>query len=206
MWNCGHLSFGYTCSGHPRRRPSTDSRRSHEGRQGSRLVRPGFGADRAAQRRSLCASRLFRRQDQYACDYGIGGGKPSTGLWGKDPGKKLFDVDSNFDEQDHEWYDHTTDLFEPRQPCARSRTTRRTKEALRPAASIRTRRSSTTSLRSQRTPPRQRRSQTTPTPHGERIGEVCYEFPRRQTYSQQSNNSLQAPFPSDKDVTTLWSW
>ena len=42
----------------------------------------------------------------------MGGGKPSTGLWGKDPGRKLFDVDCAFDDQDHEWYDHDSDPLE----------------------------------------------------------------------------------------------
>jgi len=42
----------------------------------------------------------------------VGGGKPSTGLWGKDPGRKLFDLDSDFDDQDHEWYDHGADPLE----------------------------------------------------------------------------------------------
>ena len=44
--------------------------------------------------------------------YGVGGGKPSTGLWGKSPGRKLFDVDCEFDDQDHEWYDHDGDPLE----------------------------------------------------------------------------------------------
>ncbi len=44
--------------------------------------------------------------------YGVGGGKPSSGLWGRDPGHKLFDVDSDFDDQDHEWYDHGADPLE----------------------------------------------------------------------------------------------
>ena len=55
---------------------------------------------------------FFDGTNKYARYYGIGGGKPSTGLWGKDPGTKLFDVDSDFDDQDHEWYDHSTDPYE----------------------------------------------------------------------------------------------
>lgn len=55
---------------------------------------------------------FFDGTTKYARYYGIGGGKPSTGLWGKDPGAKLFDVDSDFDDQDHEWYDHSADPFE----------------------------------------------------------------------------------------------
>jgi arylsulfatase len=49
---------------------------------------------------------------KYARYYGVGGGKPSTGLWGKDPGTKLFDVDCAFDDNDHEWYDHESDPHE----------------------------------------------------------------------------------------------
>ena len=55
---------------------------------------------------------FFDGQTKYARYYGVGGGKPSTGLWGRDPGRKLFDVDSDFDDQDHEWYDHGTDPLE----------------------------------------------------------------------------------------------
>ncbi len=55
---------------------------------------------------------FFDGDTKYARYYGIGGGKPSTGLWGADPGKKLFDVDCDFDDQDHEWYDHGTDPLE----------------------------------------------------------------------------------------------
>ncbi len=49
---------------------------------------------------------------KYARYYGVGGGKPSTGLWGRPPGSKLFDVDCAFDDNDHEWYDHDTDPHE----------------------------------------------------------------------------------------------
>jgi arylsulfatase len=55
---------------------------------------------------------FFDGKTKYARYYGIGGGKPSTGLWGRDPGSKLFDVDSDFDDQDHEWYDHSADPYE----------------------------------------------------------------------------------------------
>ena len=55
---------------------------------------------------------FFDGTTKYARYYGVGGGKPSTGLWGRDPGHKLFDVDSDFDDQDHEWYDHGTDPHE----------------------------------------------------------------------------------------------
>jgi arylsulfatase A-like enzyme len=49
---------------------------------------------------------------KYARYYGVGGGKPSTGLWGRSPGHKLFDVDCAFDDNDHEWYDHDSDPVE----------------------------------------------------------------------------------------------
>jgi len=55
---------------------------------------------------------FFDGRAKYARYYGVGGGKPSTGLWGKDPGHKLFDVDCAFDDQDHEWYDHDADPLE----------------------------------------------------------------------------------------------
>jgi arylsulfatase len=55
---------------------------------------------------------FFDGTTKYARYYGVGGGKPSTGLWGKDPGHKRFDVDSAFEDQDHEWYDHDTDPLE----------------------------------------------------------------------------------------------
>ena len=55
---------------------------------------------------------FFDGRTKYARYYGVGGGKPSTGLWGKDPGDKLFGVDGDFDDQDHEWYDHDADPHE----------------------------------------------------------------------------------------------
>ena len=55
---------------------------------------------------------FYDGQTKYARYYGVGGGKPSTGLWGKSPGTKLFDVDCAFDDNDHEWYDHSTDPLE----------------------------------------------------------------------------------------------
>jgi arylsulfatase len=55
---------------------------------------------------------FFDGKTKYARYYGVGGGKPSTGLWGRDPGRKLFDVDCSFDDQDHEWYDHDSDPLE----------------------------------------------------------------------------------------------
>jgi arylsulfatase A-like enzyme len=55
---------------------------------------------------------FFDGHTKYARYYGIGGGKPGTGLWGRDPGHKLFDVDAEFADQEHEWYDHDTDPHE----------------------------------------------------------------------------------------------
>jgi arylsulfatase A-like enzyme len=55
---------------------------------------------------------FYDGRTKYARYYGVGGGKPSTGLWGKDPGTKLYGVDADFDDQDHEWYDHDADPLE----------------------------------------------------------------------------------------------
>jgi len=55
---------------------------------------------------------FFDGQTKYARYYGVGGGKPGTGLWGKDPGRKLYDVDAAFADQEHEWYDLTEDPHE----------------------------------------------------------------------------------------------
>jgi arylsulfatase len=54
----------------------------------------------------------FDGTTKYARYYGVGGGKPGTGLWGKDPGTKLYDVDAVFEDQEHEWYDHDADPHE----------------------------------------------------------------------------------------------
>jgi len=55
---------------------------------------------------------FFDGRTKYARYYGVGGGKPSTGLWGKPAGDKLFGVDCAFDDNDHEWYDHDADPVE----------------------------------------------------------------------------------------------
>lgn len=55
---------------------------------------------------------FFDGQTKYARYYGVGGGKPGTGLWGKDPGRKLYDVDADFADQEHEWYDLGDDPHE----------------------------------------------------------------------------------------------
>jgi arylsulfatase len=55
---------------------------------------------------------FFDGRTKYARYYGVGGGKPGTGLWGKDPGRKLYDVDAAFEDQEHEWYDLDADPHE----------------------------------------------------------------------------------------------
>jgi len=55
---------------------------------------------------------FFDGRTKYARYYGVGGGKPGTGLWGKDPGDKLYDVDAAFEDQEHEWYDLGDDPYE----------------------------------------------------------------------------------------------
>jgi arylsulfatase len=55
---------------------------------------------------------FFDGRTKYARYYGVGGGIPGTGLWGKPQGKKLFDVDADFADQEHEWYDHDADPHE----------------------------------------------------------------------------------------------
>lgn len=55
---------------------------------------------------------FFDGRTKYARYYGVGGGKPSTGLWGKPAGEKLFDANCAFDDNDHEWYDHDADPHE----------------------------------------------------------------------------------------------
>ena len=83
---------------------------------------------------------FFDGQTKYARYYGVGGGKPGTGLWGKDPGTKLFDVDAAFDDQEHEWYDHDDDPHETGQPRPRSRPPQCAQGQLRPPARVRSRR------------------------------------------------------------------
>ncbi len=55
---------------------------------------------------------FYDGRTKYARYYGVGGGKPSTGLWGRPPGEKLFGADCAFDDNDHEWYDHDADPHE----------------------------------------------------------------------------------------------
>jgi arylsulfatase A-like enzyme len=55
---------------------------------------------------------FYDGRTKYARYYGVGGGKPSTGLWGKSPGEKLFGADCAFDDNDHEWYEHDADPAE----------------------------------------------------------------------------------------------
>lgn len=55
---------------------------------------------------------FYDGRTKYARYYGVGGGKPSTGLWGRPAGDKLFGADCAFDDNDHEWYDHDGDPVE----------------------------------------------------------------------------------------------
>ncbi len=55
---------------------------------------------------------FFDGHTKYARYYGFGGGKPSSGPFLKDPGKKLYDVDAAFEDQEHEWYDLDDDPHE----------------------------------------------------------------------------------------------
>lgn len=57
---------------------------------------------------------FFDGRTKYARYYGIGGGKPSTGLGGRVPGRKRVDVDAPFEDQEHEWYDLREDPHEMR--------------------------------------------------------------------------------------------
>jgi arylsulfatase A-like enzyme len=54
---------------------------------------------------------FFDGHQKYARYYGVGGGRPSPGT-GRPPGRKLYDVDADFADQEHEWYDHDTDPLE----------------------------------------------------------------------------------------------
>ena len=65
------------------------------------------GVDRRGHLRGFYDGRT-----KYARYYGVGGGRPSTGLWGKPAGTKLFGADCAFDDNDHEWYDHDADPVE----------------------------------------------------------------------------------------------
>ena len=55
---------------------------------------------------------FFDGETKYARYYGVGGGIPSPGLWGRAQGTKRFGVDCDFDDQDHEFYNHNTDPLE----------------------------------------------------------------------------------------------
>ncbi len=52
---------------------------------------------------------FFDGTTKYARYYGVGGGIPGQGLWGRPQGSKLYDVDADFADQEHEWYDHAED-------------------------------------------------------------------------------------------------
>ncbi len=55
---------------------------------------------------------FYDGRTKYARYYGVGGGIPGAGLWGKKQGTKLFDTDAAFEDQEHEWYDHDADPHE----------------------------------------------------------------------------------------------
>src|SRR5262249_1751246 len=46
---------------------------------------------------------FFDGTTKYARYYGVGGGKPSSGLIPNDIGAKLYDIDAAFEDQEHEW-------------------------------------------------------------------------------------------------------
>jgi arylsulfatase A-like enzyme len=54
---------------------------------------------------------VFDGRYKYARYYGVGGGKPNDDFGGR-PSVKLYDVDSDFDDQDHELYDLQEDPHE----------------------------------------------------------------------------------------------
>ena len=54
---------------------------------------------------------FFDGQTKYARYYGIGGGIRRDGAL-QDSSKKRFDADADFDDHDHEWYDHKEDPLE----------------------------------------------------------------------------------------------
>lgn len=66
----------------------------------------------ALNRTRYAVRGCFDGRYKYARYYGVGGGIPATGLRGKPRGAKLFDVDSDFDDQDHELYDTLEDPHE----------------------------------------------------------------------------------------------
>jgi arylsulfatase len=55
---------------------------------------------------------FFDGKTKYARYYGVGGGLPSSGLIPKHVGKKIYDVDAAFEDQEHEWYDLENDPHE----------------------------------------------------------------------------------------------
>jgi arylsulfatase A-like enzyme len=55
---------------------------------------------------------FFDGRHKYARYYGVGGGLPNDDLSTTTPGRKLFDVDAAFEDQEHEWYDVADDPHE----------------------------------------------------------------------------------------------
>jgi hypothetical protein len=55
---------------------------------------------------------MFDGRYKYARYYGIGGGKPGDDPFYRHPTSKQYDVDADFDDQDHELYDLDEDPHE----------------------------------------------------------------------------------------------
>jgi arylsulfatase len=64
------------------------------------------------QRTRYALRGFFDGRFKYARYYGVGGGKPSDDPFYERPSSKLFDVDADFDDQDHELYDLQEDPHE----------------------------------------------------------------------------------------------
>ena len=119
------------------RRPRVDDLRARRRRSGDAAVaegrRPLAGA-RATRRTSVRDHVLFAHDTAHTDrtsttratrSAGSSTGRRSTrattasaaasrraGSWGKDPGRKLYDVDAAFEDQEHEWYDLGEDPHE----------------------------------------------------------------------------------------------
>ena len=55
---------------------------------------------------------MFDGRYKYGRYYGVGGGKPGDDPFYKHPTRKQYDVDADFDDQDHELYDLQEDPHE----------------------------------------------------------------------------------------------
>ena len=74
---------------------------------------------------------MFDGRYKYARYYGVGGGKPSDDPFYKRPTTKQYDVDADFDDQDHELYDLQEDPARAREPRQRPRPPQRRPRPLR---------------------------------------------------------------------------